>query len=60
MTKQTVWVNIYHELRGAAGSAHATREAADMWSQGRVACVEVNYEPGEGLGNANVQDKREG
>lgn len=49
MTKQVMWVNFYRELRGATGSAHATREAADTWRKGRIACVKVEFEEGEGL-----------
>ncbi len=46
---ETVWVNIYNDLNKATGSAHATREAADTWRKGRIACKEVTFRKGEGL-----------
>lgn len=43
-----VWVNIHP---GGQGTAHETREHADhvSWSRGRIACVRVEYRPGDGL-----------
>lgn len=46
---ETVWVNIYPEMNGASGSAHASRELADQWRKGRIACVEVPFTKGQGL-----------
>lgn len=47
--KQVAWVNFYHDFVGNRGSAHTTREAADVWRKGRIACVRVEFEEGEGL-----------
>jgi len=49
MTKQVAWVNFYHDFVGNRGSAHTTKEAADIWRKGRIACVRVEFEEGEGL-----------
>lgn len=46
----SAFVNIYPPLVGAIGAAYKTRELADqMAGSGRIACVEVLYEPGEGI-----------
>lgn len=46
---ETVWVNVYSDLNKATGSAHASREAADTWRKGRIACIEVQFTKGQGL-----------
>lgn len=47
--EQTAWVNFYDDFVGNRGSAHSTREAADIWRKGRIACKEVKFKRGEGL-----------
>lgn len=52
------FINIYPPLNGACGAAYATQELADQWAgRSRIACIEIFYEPGEGL-NANEQGRR--
>jgi hypothetical protein len=47
--KSTAYVNIYPALNGACGSVYRTRQIADQFGKGRIAVIEVKYEPGEGL-----------
>jgi quercetin dioxygenase-like cupin family protein len=46
--KTVVYVNMFHALNGACGSAWITRQIADQFGKGRIAVVEVEFEPGEG------------
>jgi hypothetical protein len=56
-TKQdVVYVNIYDDFVGNRGSAHTTREAADVWRKGRIACVEVKFTKGHGLHEDELKD----
>lgn len=48
---ETVWVNIYPPIVGACGSAYKTRELADQFAgRNRIACVEMKYIVGQGVG----------
>lgn len=48
--RRRLWVNVYRPLIGASGTAYETRELADqMAGRGRIACVEIKFEAGEGL-----------
>lgn len=46
---ETVWTNVYPDFVGNRGSAHTTRELADQWGKGRIACLKQTFVPGEGL-----------
>lgn len=55
-TKRVMWVNVYSPFVESIGTAYATEELAEKWaSRGRIARVEVEYEPGEGMQNADEQ-----
>jgi hypothetical protein len=44
-----VYVNIYPPINGSCGAVYKTRALADQWAgKMRIACVEVEYKPGEG------------
>lgn len=45
--KRKVWVNVYE--RGF-GDTHTSRESADEYSSGRIACVEIDIDVEEGHG----------
>jgi len=47
--ERIAWVNYYDDFVGNCGSAHTTRESADIWRKGRIACVKQTFVPGEGL-----------
>jgi len=48
--QRTVWINIYPNGIGCTGYAYPTRALAhQLASPGRIACVMVRYEPGDGL-----------
>lgn len=52
--KLRAFLNIYPPLIGACGSAYKTRLVADqMAGRNRIACIEVEYEAGEGLDSAH-------
>lgn len=44
--KKKAYVNIY---RSGGGNVYTSKEKADKFTKGRVACVELEYEDGDGL-----------
>jgi len=47
-----MWVNVYRPFVESVGNAYASKDLADKWAgAGRIACIEVEFEPGEGLQN---------
>lgn len=57
-----VWANVYSSLNGARGSLWDSKELADWFGRGRLACVEIQID-GEGgavvsvvKGNCNEPD----
>lgn len=49
---RVMWVNVYSPVIGSLGSAYGTRGLADqMAGRGRIACVKVKFDDGEGMEN---------
>lgn len=59
--KRKMWVNVYRPFVESVGNAYASKELADKWAgAGRIACIEVEFEPGEGLNNVDTSGQRAG
>lgn len=39
-----VWANVYSSLNGARGSLWDSKELADWFGRGRLACVEIAFD----------------
>jgi hypothetical protein len=51
-----MWVNVYYPVIGSLGSAYGSRGLADqMAGRGRIACVKVQFDNGEGMKDADEQ-----
>lgn len=58
---RTMWVNVYYPVIGSLGSAYGSRGLADqMAGRGRIACVKVQFDNGEGMKDADEQRDGQG